>query len=67
MDVTCADMAKYVDLMARWIITCVGTSDDFETLAYMGTPDLRSAAVFLGAVKCGYKVEYRVPCKHIHD
>jgi len=49
-------MAKCVNFMAHWISSHLGSSDRFETLAYIGIPDLRSAAVFLGAVKCGYKV-----------
>jgi hypothetical protein len=56
IDVSCRDMARCVNFMADWIADHVGVSDDFATLAYVGIPDLRSAAVFLGAVKCGYKV-----------
>ena len=56
LDVSCRDMARCVNFMADWIAGHVGVSTDFATLAYVGIPDLRSAAVFLGAVKCGYKV-----------
>ncbi|KAF2832434.1 putative NRPS-like enzyme [Ophiobolus disseminans] len=56
MDVSCRDMARCVDYMAHWISRHVGVSTDFATLAYIGMPDLRCVAVFLGAVKCGYKV-----------
>jgi hypothetical protein len=49
-------MAGYVNFMAYWIAGHFGVSTDFTTLAYVGIPDLRSAVVFLGAVKCGYKV-----------
>jgi len=55
-DITCKDMARCVNFMAHWIVDHFGASDRFETLAYVGIPDLRSAAVFLGAVKAGYKV-----------
>jgi hypothetical protein len=55
-DITCEDMARCVNFMAHWIVDHFGASDQFDTLAYVGIPDLRSAAVFLGAVKAGYKV-----------
>jgi hypothetical protein len=56
MDVSCADVAKCANFMAYWIENNLGSSTEFETLTYVGIPDLRSAAVFLGAVKSGYKV-----------
>jgi hypothetical protein len=58
IDVSCRDMARCVNFMAHWIASHLGVSTDFATLAYVGIPDLRSAAVFLGAVKCGYKVRW---------
>lgn len=57
-DVSCGDMARCVNFTAHWISTTLGRSESFETLAYIGIPDLRSAAVFLGAVKCGYRVSH---------
>ncbi|KAF2472981.1 putative NRPS-like enzyme [Lindgomyces ingoldianus] len=56
LDVTCEDMARCVNFMASWITSRLEPSQDFETLAYIGIPDLRSAAIFLGAVKAGFKV-----------
>jgi hypothetical protein len=56
LDITCEDMARCVNFMAYWIVDHFGASDRFEILAYIGIPDLRSAAVFLGAVKAGHKV-----------
>jgi len=56
IDISCRDMARCVNFMAHWISSHLGVSTDFATIAYMGIPDLRSVAVFLGAVKCGYKV-----------
>ncbi|KAF2011090.1 putative NRPS-like enzyme [Aaosphaeria arxii CBS 175.79] len=55
-DITCKDMARCTDFIAHWIEARFGQSSSFETIAYLGIPDLRSAAVFLGAVKAGYKV-----------
>lgn len=56
LDVSCADMARCANYMAHWILKSRGPGREFETVAYFGIPDLRSAAVFLGAVKAGYKV-----------
>lgn len=55
-DVSCADMARCVNSMAHWIVERLGRSTVFETITYIGIPDLRAPAIFLGAVKAGYKV-----------
>jgi len=55
-DVTVADMARCVNFMARWIEDVYGRSESFETISFIGIPDLRGAAIFQAAVKCGYKV-----------
>ncbi|KAF2202987.1 acetyl-CoA synthetase-like protein [Delitschia confertaspora ATCC 74209] len=54
-DVTCEDMARCVHFMAQWIKNNIGISEKFETLSYIGIPDLRGAVLFLAAVKAGYK------------
>ncbi|KAI0544625.1 hypothetical protein F4679DRAFT_564277 [Xylaria curta] len=55
-DISVADMARCVDFMAQWIENLYGRSQDFETISYIGIPDLRGAAIFQAAVKCGYKL-----------
>ncbi|KAI0854529.1 hypothetical protein F4860DRAFT_112179 [Xylaria cubensis] len=55
-DISVADMARCVDFMAHWIENLYGRSQDFETISYIGIPDLRGAAIFQAAVKCGYKL-----------
>ena len=55
-DVTFRDVALATDFLAHWIKSNIGCSETFETIAYMGSPDLRYAFFFLAAVKCGYKV-----------
>ncbi|KAI0202879.1 hypothetical protein F4808DRAFT_458586 [Astrocystis sublimbata] len=55
-NISVADMAQCVNHMARWIEDHYGKSQSFETISYIGTPDLRGAAIFLAAVKCGYKL-----------
>ncbi|KAI1264941.1 hypothetical protein F5Y18DRAFT_71444 [Xylariaceae sp. FL1019] len=55
-DISVADMARCVNFMARWIEKLYGRSQSFETMSYIGTPDLRGPAIFLAAVKCGYKL-----------
>ena len=58
-NVTCRQMADAVNGFTHWIKHKVGCSDLFETLAYIGIPDLRTAIVFLAAVKTGRKVSMR--------
>ena len=55
-DITVKQIAQCADTLAYWIHDSFGSSGDFETIGYIGIPDLRSAAFFLAAVKCGYKV-----------
>lgn len=54
--VTFSDIATATNYLAAWMEQNLGTSTSFETIAYMGPGDLRYVAVFLAAVKCGYKV-----------
>ncbi|KAI0837983.1 acetyl-CoA synthetase-like protein [Hypoxylon sp. FL0890] len=55
-DITVADVARCVDFMAAWIEGQFGRSEVFETVSYIGIPDLRGVVVFYAAVKCGYKL-----------
>lgn len=55
-DITVSDVARCVNALAWWLQEDVGRSDSFETLCYIGVPDIRSAILFLAAIKCGYKV-----------
>ena len=55
-DVTMLQVSQAVNRIAYWLEHIIGRSTTFETLSYMGLPDLRYAIVFLAAVKCGYKV-----------
>ena len=55
-DITMRQVSQAVNKCAYWLEHTVGRSTVFETLSYMGLPDLRYAIVFLAAVKCGYKV-----------
>ena len=55
-DVTMLQVSQAVNRLAYWLEHMIGRSTVFETLSYMGLPDLRYAIVFLAAVKCGYKV-----------
>ena len=60
-------MANAVNGLAHWLERKVGRGDKVETLAYMGIPDLRITILFLGAMKCGYKVkQYLLPCSSNH-
>lgn len=55
--VSFSDVASATNHLAAWIHQTLGQSTSFETIAYMGTGDLRYVVVFLAAVKCGYKVK----------
>lgn len=55
-DISVADMARCVNFMAKWIENLHGRSQNFETISYIGIPDLRGPVIFQAAVKCGYKV-----------
>ena len=55
-DVTMRQVSQAVNKCAYWLENTIGRSTVFETLSYMGLPDLRYAIIFLAAVKCGYKV-----------
>lgn len=57
-EVTNKDIVHCVDVLAYWLESLVGRSSDFETICYLGVPDLRGAMIFLAAVKCGYKVRF---------
>ena len=55
-EVTFGQVARATNSFVHWLKGRVDHSKDFETLAYMGLPDLRNPIIFLAAVKCGYKV-----------
>ncbi|PQE12515.1 nrps-like enzyme protein [Rutstroemia sp. NJR-2017a BBW] len=60
-DITFQDMVRCSDFVATLIETNIGRSTSFETVCFIGIPDLRSVAIFFGAVKCGYKVLFPSP------
>ncbi|KAL9027580.1 MAG: hypothetical protein Q9196_003913 [Gyalolechia fulgens] len=55
-EVTVLQLSRSVDRLAWWLEECIGRSSTFETIAYLGLPDLRYTIVILAAVKCGVKV-----------
>ncbi|KAL8793203.1 MAG: hypothetical protein Q9195_004233 [Heterodermia aff. obscurata] len=57
-DVTFSQVAQAVNSLAYVLQSTFGPTlnYDFETLTYIGVPDLRYSIVFYAAVKCGYKV-----------
>ncbi|KAL8734972.1 MAG: hypothetical protein Q9181_002995 [Wetmoreana brouardii] len=60
-NVTMSQMARAVNHMAWWLQQHTGTSSIFETVSYLGLPDIRYAILFLAAVKCGFKVLFPSP------
>ena len=55
-DVSFAAMARMAAATAAWLESELGLSSNFETIAYVGVPDLRSVPIFMASVRCGYKV-----------
>ena len=60
-DVSFEDIARVVDQMSWWIARTLGCGDD-QTLAYLGTNDIRYLILFLSCNKTGYKVCYIFSC-----
>ncbi|KAL8833479.1 MAG: hypothetical protein Q9170_004253 [Blastenia crenularia] len=60
-DVTVLQLSRAVDRFAWWLEENIGSSSTFETIAYLGLPDIRYTIVFLAAVKCGFKVLFPSP------
>ncbi|KAL8677234.1 MAG: hypothetical protein Q9186_006327 [Xanthomendoza sp. 1 TL-2023] len=54
--ITYHDFANAVNGIAWWLHQTLGSSQAFETLAYIGPNDLRYPAIILGAVKAGYAI-----------
>ncbi|KAI4196585.1 MAG: hypothetical protein LQ350_006457 [Teloschistes chrysophthalmus] len=59
--VTYANFANAINGVAWWLSEELGSSDDFETLLYIGPNDLRHNLLLLGAVKAGYKMLFTSP------
>ena len=51
LDVSFAKIANRVNYHAHFLQERISLSDSFETLYYVGIPDLRSSVVFLAAIK----------------
>lgn len=54
--VTMRELAQAVNGFAFWLEAAIGRSTTFETVAYLGSSDIRYTIVLLAAIKCGYKV-----------
>jgi len=56
LDVSFGDMERMASALTGWVEDTWGRSSSFETIAYIGVPDLRSTVVFFATVRNGYKV-----------
>jgi hypothetical protein len=54
--ITYGDLANAVNGVAWWLEKTLGRGKNFETLAYVGSNDMRYNVMLLAAVKAGYKV-----------
>ncbi|KAL9089696.1 MAG: hypothetical protein Q9159_002424 [Coniocarpon cinnabarinum] len=50
-----ATLSQAVNRMAWWIADRLGRSENFDTLCYIGTADVRYTIIILAAVKCGWR------------
>jgi acyl-CoA synthetase (AMP-forming)/AMP-acid ligase II len=55
-DVSFMDIANGANRIAFQLEKLFGRSNEFETITYLGIPDLRYVMVIFGAIKCGFKV-----------
>ncbi|KAL8707220.1 MAG: hypothetical protein Q9220_007714 [cf. Caloplaca sp. 1 TL-2023] len=60
-DVTYSTMANAVNSLALWLEKTLGKSTTFETIAYIGSFDLRYFILALAATKVGYKTLFPSP------
>lgn len=58
-NISYGQVARAINRAAWWIDENVGKSTTFETLAYMGPPDLRYAVLTVAAQKTGHTVSPR--------
>ncbi|KAL8828592.1 MAG: hypothetical protein Q9191_002493 [Dirinaria sp. TL-2023a] len=54
-------LANSINRMAWWLEKAVGKSEDHETVAYLGPPDVRYYVVCIVAAKVGYKAFFPSP------
>ena len=55
-DFTYKEFAAAVNHYSWWLEKSLGRSDNFRTLTYFGSRDLRSTLIMYAAVKTGHKV-----------
>ncbi|KAI1851249.1 hypothetical protein JX266_003324 [Neoarthrinium moseri] len=55
-DITYAAFANGINKLAHFIVKAFGTSDNFETIVYLGIPDLRYYMLLYAVCKTGHKV-----------
>ncbi|KAI9705314.1 MAG: putative NRPS-like protein biosynthetic cluster [Bogoriella megaspora] len=60
-DITFKDIANAIDYTAHMLQRQYGPSKTFETLCYLGPPDLRTPILFYAAIKCGFKMLFPSP------
>ncbi|KAL8824774.1 MAG: hypothetical protein Q9191_004827 [Dirinaria sp. TL-2023a] len=56
-DYSYRDFARAIDKCAWWIDATIGRSAGFDTVAYVGSQDLRYAILVLAATKTGHKLQ----------
>lgn len=59
-DISYVQLSRAVDAMAWWIHKTLGTSNTFETLCYLGPPDVQYFIFSLASCKTGFKVSVTI-------
>ena len=65
-DIGYGSVARAINRTAWWLEEIVGKSTTFETLAYMGPPDLRYAVLTVAAQKTGHTVSRTSPARELY-
>jgi hypothetical protein len=55
-DITFKEMLHAIDFICWWIEYQIGSSRDFETVAYLGPSDMRYSVMLVATMKCRYQV-----------
>ncbi|KAI1177786.1 acetyl-CoA synthetase-like protein [Nemania sp. FL0916] len=65
IDVSARCFADAINRAAWWLAHHLGEPSDFETVAYIGSNDIRYLLLMFGAIKVGYKMLFSSPRNHL--
>lgn len=56
VDISCHELARGINRCSWWLENELGKARSFETVEYLGIPDLRYTMLMFACVKVSYKV-----------